>query len=137
MAKSAIAGQPAITHAGAFDATAAKEMQDTSAVGAQTVLTGSADPIPFPGIVALSTAGVNATTLATPIAGQQPAGDDGKTLLVYSTTANAHTITTASNKIINSKHLLTFDGNIGSNAWLIAENGVWVPAGLTGVTITS
>ena len=134
MANSATPGAPAITHAGVFDATAAKEIQDTLVNGAQKVLTGSSDALPMSGIVALSTAGVNSTTLATPIAGPQPVGDDGKTIFVYSTTANAHTITTASNKIINSKHILTFDGNIGSNAWIIAANGVWVPAGLTGVT---
>ena len=134
MANSATPGSPAITHAGVFDATAAKELQDTLVNGAQKVLTGSADAMPMSGIVAISTAGINSTTLATPIVGPQPAGDDGKTIFVYSTTANAHTITTASNKIINSKHILTFDGNIGSNAWIIAVNGVWVPAGLTGVT---
>ncbi len=134
MGNSATPGSPAITHAGVFDATAAKELQDTLVNGVQVVLTGSADAMPMSGIVCLNTAGVDSTTLATPKAGPQPTGDDGKTIFVYSGTANAHTITTASNKIINSKHILTFDGNIGSNAWIIAVNGVWVPAGLTGVT---
>ena len=134
MAKSATAGQPAITRAGCYDSSAAKQIQDVMCNGDYVVLSGSADPMPFPAIVQLNTAGVNSTTLASPIAGSQPAGDDGKTVFVYSSTANAHTITTASNKIINSKHILTFDGNIGSNAWLIAVGGVWVPAGLTGVT---
>jgi hypothetical protein len=134
MGNSATPGSPAITHAGAFDATTAKELQDTLVNGAQVVLSGSADALPMSGIVAISTAGVDSVTLATPKAGPQPVGDDGKTIFVYSTTANAHTITTASNKIIASHHVLTFDGNIGSNAWIIAANGVWVPAGLTGVT---
>ena len=134
MGNSTTPGAPAITHAGVFDATAAKELQDTLVNGAQVVLAGSSDAMPMSGIVCLNTSGVDATTLATPKAGPQPLGDDGKTIFVYANTANAHTITTASNKIINSKHILTFDGNIGSNAWLIAVGGVWVPAGLTGVT---
>jgi hypothetical protein len=134
MGNSTTPGQPAITHAGVFDATAAKELQDTLVNGAQVVLSGSADVMPLSGIVCISTAGVNNITLATPKAGPQPVGDDGKTIFVYSTTANAHSITMASNKIINSHHILTFDGNIGSNAWLIAVNGLIVPAGLTGVT---
>jgi hypothetical protein len=137
MGNSATPGAPAITHAGVFDATAAKELQDTLANGVQVVLTGSADPLPMSGVICLNTAGVDATTLATPKAGPQPVGDDGKTIFIYDNTGNAHTITTATNKIINSKHLLTFGGTLGSNAWLIALNGVWVPAGLTGVTITS
>ncbi len=134
MANSATPGSPAITHAGVFDATAAKELQDTLANGAQVVLTGSADALPMSGIVCLNTAGVDATTLATPKAGPQPTGDDGKTIFVYDNTGNAHTITTASNKILPSKHILTFNGTAGSNAWLVAANGIWVPAGLTGVT---
>jgi hypothetical protein len=134
MGNSTTPGQPAITHAGAFDATAAKELQETYANGAQVVLSGSADAMPMSGIVCINTAGVDSITLATPKAGPQPVGDDGKTVFAYDNTGNAHTITTASNKIINSKHILTFNAPIGSNAWLIAANGVWVPAGLTGVT---
>ena len=134
MAKSATAGQPAITRAGCYDSSAAKQIQDVTCNGDYVALTGSADPMPFPAIVQLNTAGVNATTLASPIAGTQPAGDDGKTIFVYDNTGNAHTITTASNKILPSKHILTFNATVGSNAWLIAVGGVWVPAGLTGVT---
>ena len=134
MAKSATAGQPAITRAGCYDSSAAKQIQDVTCNGDYVVLSGSADPMPFPAIVQLNTSGVNATTLASPIAGTQPAGDDGKTIFVYDNTGNAHTITTASNKILPSKHILTFNATIGSNARLIAVGGVWVPAGLTGVT---
>src|ERR1017187_5601214 len=76
MAKSPNAGQPAITRAGSYDSDAAKQMQDVTCNGVTTSLIGSADPIAFPGNIAIDATGVDACTLATPKAGQQPAGDD-------------------------------------------------------------
>jgi hypothetical protein len=136
MARSPIAGAPAIIRAGAYDASASKEMQEVTCNGKFVVLTGTADPLPFPGNVQVNAAGVDAMTLATPLAGEQPAGDDGKTIFIVDLNGAAHTITTTANKIINSKHIATFNGTIGSNCILMAMGGVWVPIALAGVTIS-
>ena len=126
-----------MTYAGAFDSTAAKQVQDVVCQGGFVVLTGSADPVPFPGNVALSASSADAATLATPVAGQQPAGDDGKTLFLVDTTGKAHTVTTASNIISPSHHVATFNGTVGSCIELRAYNGLWYPTGTPlGVTIT-
>ena len=135
MARSAIAGQPAVTFAGAYDQTAAKQMQEVTCQGKFQVLSGSTDPLPFPGNVVVTTGGVDAMTLATPIAGEQPVGDDGKTVKVYDYGGHAHTITTASNIIAPSHHVLTFGGTAGSNVELQAYGGLWYPVGTSlGVT---
>lgn len=137
MAKSTVAGQPAITRAGSYEATAAKEIQDTVCQGAFTSLTGSADPLPFPGNISLDGSGIDGLTLATPLAGNQPAGDDGKTVFVIDTGGHAHTITTASNKIAPSKHIATFGGTVGSNIELQARNGIWYVVGTSlGVSLS-
>ena len=137
MAHSPIAGQPAITVAGCYDASAAKQMQNVTCEGAFVSLTGSADPMPFPGNVSLDGTGVDATTLATPLAGEQPAGDDGKTIFVVDTGGHAHTITTAANKISPSHDTATFGGTVGSNVTLRARNGVWYLVGTAlGVTFS-
>jgi hypothetical protein len=114
-----------------------KDLQDTLCQGAFTSLTGSADPLPFPGNVSLDGTGVDALTLATPIAGNQPAGDDGKSVFVVDTGGHAHTITTAANIISPSHHVATFGGTAGSNIELQARNGVWYPVGTSlGVTFS-
>ena len=137
MAKSPNAGQPAITRAGSYDSDAAKQMQDVTCNGVTTSLIGSADPIAFPGNIAIDATGVDACTLATPKAGQQPAGDDGKTIYILDTGGHAHTITTASNVISPSHHVATFGGTAGSNVTLRAYNGVWYPVGTAlGVTFS-
>lgn len=130
-------GQASVTHLGALDASAVQDLQDTECAGRQTILTGAADAIPFPGTVQLNAGSADACTLATPVAGPQPVGDDGKTIFVYDNSGKAHTITTAANKIINSKHVATFNGTIGSNIMLQAQGGIWVPMGTpSGVTLT-
>ena len=137
MAHSPNAGQPAITRAGSYDSDAAKQMQDVTCNGVTTSLIGSADPIAFPGNIAIDATGVDACTLATPKAGQQPAGDDGKTIYILDTGGHAHTITTASNVISPSHHVATFGGTAGSNVTLRAYNGVWYPVGTAlGVTFS-
>lgn len=137
MARSNIAGQPAITRAGAYDAEASKQMQNVTCNGTVLTLIGSADPLQFPGNVLVSSTGVNAMTLATPIAGEQPAGDDGKTVLVSDSGGHAHTITTAANAIVNSKHILTFNGTVGSNVMLRAMSGLWIVVGTSlGVAVS-
>ena len=131
MAKSTVAGQPAITRAGSYEKSASDELLAITCNGAFTVLSGSADPLPFPGNVVVTTAGVNGMTLATPT----PGIDDGKRVIVVSTTANAHTITAASNKISPSHNVATFSTTLGSNVELLAYNGIWYPMGTSlGVT---
>lgn len=136
MARSATAGQPAITRAGCYDASAAKQLQDVTCNGGFVVLTGTADPISFPGNVQVNAAGVNAMTLNAPMPGEQPAGDDGKTIFVVALNAAAHTITTPANAIINSKRTVTFAATAGSNIALRAMGGIWVPVSSVGATIS-
>lgn len=103
------------------------------------VLSGSADALASPGYVGtavITTAGVDAVTLATPVAGGQGTGDDGKFLWVFSTTAQAHTVTTASNKINGNKHIATFAAAIGNNVLFYAYNGIWWMFSQVGITLS-
>ena len=100
------------------------------------VASGSADALTFPSAVMITTAGVDATTLATPVAGGPGVGDDGKRLLVMDTSGHAHTITTASNKIVPSHSVVTFGGGVGASIQFVAYNGLWYPLFATGVGIT-
>ncbi len=99
-----------------------------------TAKAGSTDALPLFGTIYITTAGVNATTLATPTAGAPGTGDDGKLLTVTDTGGHAHTITTASNKVAPSHHLLTFDGTVGSFVTLQAFGGLWYVKASGGVT---
>lgn len=137
MAIATLGGQAAVTHLGAFDSSALQDVQDTLCEGRQTVLQGVAEAVPFPGVVQLNAAVAEACTLATPVSGPQPLGDDGKTIFIYDNSGKAHTVTTAANKIINLKSTLTFNGTKGSNIELIAQGGIWIPRGTpSGVAIT-
>jgi hypothetical protein len=129
MGRSTAAGSPVIAHQGSFDNSAAKDLRDAFCQGDFAILTGSADVLAFPGNTQLNGSGIDACTLATPLSGHQPAGDDGKTLFVMDNGGHAHTITTAANAIVNSKHILTFNGTVGSNVTLMAMSGVWVVVG--------
>jgi hypothetical protein len=107
---------------------------------------GAADVIPVSsGVVFVTRAGVNAMTLALPKAGVYPSGnaqslgdprDDGKELTIVSTTAFAHTITTPTNGINKTLHLLTFAAAVGNWVQLISFGGTWYVTGLLGVTIS-
>lgn len=136
MAHSPVAGQPAITRAGAFDSEAAKQMQDTTCNGVFQSLTGSADAIAYPGNIAFDGTGVDAATIVAPKAGQQPAGDDGKTFCAIDTGGHAHTITGPSNCFSPSHHIATFGGTAGSLFIASAYNGVWYPVVTLGVTMS-
>jgi hypothetical protein len=129
---------PGIPHLGTFDASAVKDVQDSLTQGAATVLTGTADAIPFPGLVILNgaSAEVNAP-LATPVAGQQPyTGDDGKCITIIDNAGKAHTVQTAVNKIVNNKRTLTWNGTVGSFVELQAWNGIWYVLASSGVTVS-
>jgi hypothetical protein len=92
---------------------------------------------PICGTSFIETAGVDATTLATPLAGAPSAGgNDGLEITIIDNSGNAHTVTTAANKITPAHHLATFNGAKGSFVTLMARNGFWIPVQLSGVTIT-
>jgi len=95
-------------------------------------LSGSTDAIIFPGGNWITTAGVDATTLATPTV----TTDDGKRILVVDTGGHAHTITAAANKIVPSHHLVTFNGTAGSYVVMEAYQGLWYPLENSGVVIS-
>jgi len=106
-------------------------------------LTGSTDAIALKdGYVFVNSTGVDAMTLAQPIAGvadSQPNGQDGLTIVVVDTGGHAHTITTESTPILGivpSHHLITFNGTAGSYVELVAYNGLWYPLSNSGVTIS-
>lgn len=108
---------------------------------------GSADALPVESTdVFVTTAGVDAMTLATPKGGiynntgvPQSIGDprdDGKVLFIYDTIGHAHTITTSANIINGNKHIATFNGTLGSYIMLEAFNGVWYARETNGVALT-
>ena len=108
---------------------------------------GSTDVIPVgSGEVFITTAGVDAMTLALPKAGVYPAGvaqslgdprDDGKEIVIISTTLFAHTITTPTNGINGSLHLVTFGALAAGNyIRLKAFNGTWWQLDSRNATVT-
>lgn len=89
------------------------------------------------GFSVITKAGVAAMTLAAPTAGlPAAAGDDGKVLTIVSTTANAHTVTTPSNKVNGASTTLTFGAAVANFVQVMAYGGVWYVLGKTGVTVS-
>jgi hypothetical protein len=85
------------------------------------------------GTYVITKGSAGAYTLATPVAGV----DDGKYIVVVASTAFAHTVTTAANKINGNKLTATFAAAIGNNLELVAYQGIWycvLPS--TGVTLS-
>jgi hypothetical protein len=136
--RSVSAGVPAINQAGCWSGGAVRELMDVIGNGTAQVLTGTADAISFPGTTIINSPGVNAATLALPLPGAQPAGDDGKTVEIFIATAFVHTVTTPANGINLTKHILTWSpAAVGGNIILQAWNGTWLIFGTEkGVTIT-
>jgi hypothetical protein len=98
-------------------------------------LTGSADVIPIQSqVVSIDTAGVDATTLGTPLAGAPGTGNDGTVITIVDSGGHAHTVTMTANKLVPSHHVLTFGGTAGSYVTLEAINGLWYIIGSSGVT---
>lgn len=87
------------------------------------------------GVAFITKAGVAAVTLAAPVA----TVDDGKRLLVVSTTAQAHTLTQTTPGVNNggaASDVGTFGAAIGNSIELVAYQGVWYTAGTPrGVTL--
>ncbi len=110
-----------------------------------TVLSGSSDAIVVPGTNVITTAGVDACTLALPVAGAFGTGGDGKILRIVSTTANAHTITVATTGHFilggtsgTAYHVATFtDAVAGDYLLLLAYNGYWYVIGYSAGTTWS
>src|SRR5579864_6673782 len=100
------------------------------------VAAGSADAITIKeGTVFITSSGVNAMTLAAPVAGLPSAGgDDGKILVIMSTTAHAHTVTTPANVINGADDTITFSGAVTDFSELRAYNGKWRQAAESGST---
>lgn len=119
---------PPFNTSGTFGAGVIEPVQVALVNGAIAIVTGK---------VLITKAGVEALTLAQPIAGPASAGGhDGSVLSIISTTANAHTVTTASNGINGSKSVATFSGTLPNVFSLTAYNGVWYSGALTGVTLS-
>jgi hypothetical protein len=96
-----------------------------------------ATSVPICGTSFIETAGVDATTLATPVAGAPSAGgNDGLEITIIDNSGHAHTVTCGSNVITPSHHLITFNGTQGSFVTLVARNGKWLPVQSSGVTIS-
>lgn len=104
--------------------------------GGAGVLGNGATP-PICGTSFIETAGVDACTLAQPVAGAPSAGgNDGLEIMIVDNSGHAHTVTTAANGITPAHHLATFNGTQGSFVVFIARNGKWIPVQLSGVTIS-
>lgn len=90
------------------------------------------------GTVFLTATGAATPTLAAPTAGAITAGgDDGKKLVIQSTTAQAHVVTTPANKINGADDTATFGNAVGNSIELVAFNGIWYVVGTPkGVTLT-
>lgn len=86
-------------------------------------------------IVRLTDSGAGTYTLATPVA-----ADTGKLLYIESETAQAHTVTTAANKIVDGSgtngDTLTYAAHIGANCVLMAANLLWTVVALKNVTLS-
>ena len=94
-----------------------------------TYLTGGGAITQTHGTVCIMDASATEYTLATPTTGAPGAatpGNDGQKLTIIDGTGHAHTVTTASNIINGSKHVLTSAGNIGDEATVRASKATWL-----------
>lgn len=81
--------------------------------------------------------GAGAYTLAAPTAGGPGTGQDGQRLVLITTTAQAHVVTSGVDgfNAKGSSGTLTFTATIGNACELIAYNGHWYAITKTGVTV--
>ena len=113
------------------DSTTAPTLNTTGgAISVPTILSGSTDAIPTPGIFLVTTAGVDAITLDAPRSGT----DDGLTLDIVDEGGHAHTVTTGTNAFVGSHHIATFAGTLGNALRLVAKGGIWYDRGSAGIT---
>lgn len=131
-----------LTKQGAFDAGAQTELMGTVpelAVGTPnfgpTAIAANGAIAPSqPGLYNITKAGVAALTLAAPVAG----ADDGKVIMVYSDTANAHTLTATGLLRTGAAavNLATYAAQIGAFVKLMALNGKWQVLAQLGITFS-
>lgn len=129
-----------ITLTGSLTAVGAALSGNITAAGSiQTpkAYTGTTDALTYPGLAIITSSSTDACTLATPTA----TTDDGKVLTVSSTTAHAHTITTAANKIAGGGttalgDTLTFAAKEGASCTIVAYQGLWYVLALVNVTLS-
>lgn len=122
-----INGTAAVAHNALAPAIHSTDGADFSAVVAPRVYSYSVDGAltVAPGIHLLTKAGVNAMTLANPATDQ-----DGLTMTIVSTTANAHTVTLATGYLgTSASDVLTFNNVVGHSVTLVAAKGVWAQVG--------
>jgi hypothetical protein len=102
---------------------------------------GSADALPnhVTGTIRITTAGVNAMTLAAPGLGSlKDGGDAGRTLIIISETANAHTLTATGLLKTGSAsvNVATFAAFAGASLTLRASGGLWYVIASNAVTFS-
>ena len=85
------------------------------------------------GVHALTKGSIGAYTIAVPTA-----GEEGMRVCIVARTAFAHVLTVAGGLGgVAADDVLTWNGKVGSNITLLADNGFWVPDGAPyGVAIT-
>lgn len=110
----------------------AGQVPDTMADVPGYVYSGSADAVSIKrGTGFITTAGVNALTIAAPTAGT----DDNKPLDFIDVGGHAHTITGPSNCFNGTTHIATFNGTAGSKLTIKHYNGVMYTS-VSGVTLS-
>lgn len=98
--------------------------------GSLASLVSAGGAVPVTGKSFIKTAGVDACTLATPVAGNpSQGGNDGLSIKIVDCGGHAHTVTTAANVINGNHHVLTFPGTVGADVTLTALGGVWYTDG--------
>jgi hypothetical protein len=111
----------------------------TGGGGQLNTVPGSTNPtnMPICGTSFIETAGVDATTLAAPVAGAPSSGgNDGLEITIIDNGGHAHTVTAPANAITPAHHLATFNGTQGSFVTFVARNGKWLVGASAGVTIS-
>jgi hypothetical protein len=106
------------------------------------LLAVSSGAIPLPALTGAEvlinyTGGAGGYGISAPVAGGPGVGQDGQILIISSTTAHAHVITSAVDgfNAKGSSGTATFGAAIGNSVTLLAYNGHWYAIVKTGVTI--
>jgi hypothetical protein len=91
-----------------------------------------------PGLVLLSKSTAGAYTLAAPVAGpQDQGGQDGITMQIVASTAEAHVVTTPALAFNGVDDTATYGGAIGDSMEITSNGGIWIVRNLNGVTLTA
>ncbi len=124
----------------AGNAIASTETSAHLAFGTATLIggTGTTDEIEIPGTYIITCTSIDKPVLFTPVAGQ----DDGAIVTVISSTAFAHVVTSADEKIYGGGSsndpgdVLTFAAHAGAGFSLEAYQGLWYVRSLVNVTLS-